>query len=304
MSGWLSDEMKNAGPDADPAATMDDRGQRLQESDVAGILRGSRMVLMGNRLCPFAHRAWWFLNELGVQNNYKYLHVDLGPAKPDFYPAQLNPSGAVPCLYDGPVFVPESMVVVEYLAKRYNRQDFFGQTAKEVRAVRLMLSMLDVGKFYQVLSCRDPAALPQKQAALETMLDKLETLYSEEAPSGGPFLLGDRLSAAEIAFVPFLERMVPSITHYRSVDVLPRGSFPRLSQAWDAVRGRAAWKATTCDPAFFVDVYRLYAEGDRAGSLPPSAFARTVSKRPLGSVAATLAVGVAAGLALGALSRR
>ncbi len=42
--------------------------------------------------------AWWSLLEKNVA--FEYIHVDLGPHKPDWYKAKVSPYGTVPALYD------------------------------------------------------------------------------------------------------------------------------------------------------------------------------------------------------------
>ena len=70
------------------------------------------LFFFGNRLCPFAHRAWWALHEKGAASKYTYIHIELGDDKPAWYKEVVNPQGTVPCVYDGGKAVFESALVV------------------------------------------------------------------------------------------------------------------------------------------------------------------------------------------------
>ena len=78
------------------------------------------MYLFGNRLCPFAHRAWFALHEKGAAEEVTYIHVDLGDAKPPWFGDVINPRfGTVPCMVDHGAGVFESPIVVEFLDEKF-----------------------------------------------------------------------------------------------------------------------------------------------------------------------------------------
>lgn len=51
---------------------------------------------------------------------FKYVHIDLGDAKPAWYGERINPDfGTVPCVYDAGRGVFESAIVVEYMEESF-----------------------------------------------------------------------------------------------------------------------------------------------------------------------------------------
>ena len=50
-------------------------------------------LFFSNRLCPFAHRAWWAMHEKGVAREYEYIHIELGEAKPAWFKGRVSATG-------------------------------------------------------------------------------------------------------------------------------------------------------------------------------------------------------------------
>ena len=87
----------------------------ILSNTIVADANAGKILFFGNRICPFAHRAWWASNELSVPLDY--IHIQLGNEKPSWYTDQVNPSGTVPCIYDeGQVksihSVPSSIIVI------------------------------------------------------------------------------------------------------------------------------------------------------------------------------------------------
>jgi len=47
-----------------------------------------------NRLCPYAHRVWWALEEKGVAAEVDYIHIELGQNKPGWYQSECREAAA------------------------------------------------------------------------------------------------------------------------------------------------------------------------------------------------------------------
>jgi len=113
--------------------------------------------------------------------------------------------------------------------------------------------------------------------ALEVLYNKHHPLHpaavASSTPSPGPFLLGGRFSLAEVVIFPFLDRLSVALQHYRGFHPLRSTHLPRLQAAYEVVQERAAWKASTQPPAFYIAVYEAYA------SPPSPAAVREEEKR-------------------------
>ena len=122
----------------------------------------------------------------------------------------MNPRGKVPVLRDGDLVVSESMAILAYLDRLYPEPPFFGATAAETAQIwRIVLDFDHYAQpaftdlllpifFDQVDAKRD-----QVDAAAEQVREELATMESRLA--GRSWLVGDALSAADVAIYPFIE---------------------------------------------------------------------------------------------------
>lgn len=81
--------------------------------------------------------AWWTAEETGFADKWNYVHIDLGPTKPEWYKNSVNPFGTVPCLFEDGKPVFESELVAEFI-----------NTSAKVRK-NLLLSILQVSDCIQ-----------------------------------------------------------------------------------------------------------------------------------------------------------
>jgi len=213
----------------------------------------------GNRICPFAHRAWWAIKEKDV--NIDYVHIDLGPTKPAWYKELVNPFGTVPCLYDEgrPIF--ESRIVAEYLEEKFSNRGTQLMPADLVdRAnIRLVISQFDeklISKFYTVLRASTEEKLNEALAAVREPLKQVDEMYGKYNTSG-PYFLGNQLSMAEITILPFIFRFSITIPHYRQVDIF--ADAPNFRAALEAAKTRRAFEETIAEPEYFIQAYAPYA---------------------------------------------
>lgn len=236
-------------------------GRRPQGPDEVNVSKGC--VYFGNRICPFAHRAWWALNEKELSKEVDYIHVELGENKPKWYGEHFNPAATVPCMYvDGrPVF--ESAILVEFLEEKYP-----GKGARlmpvdpvERAAVRVFTQAIDVKPIYVFLMNTDRDKDAECAAAMDAMLTKLEAAYAKQ--SSGPFFTGADISMADISLLPFFDRFAMALKHYRNYEFWGADGqrFPRLRAAFEAAKTRPAFKATSQSPDFYVTAYSGYASG-------------------------------------------
>lgn len=223
---------------------------------------GQGLKYFGNRLCPFAHRSWWALKEKAI--DVDYIHIELGPSKPSWY-AQVNPFGTVPALFEEgrPVF--ESLVLVEFLEERFKGtpvsllpDDLFLRA--QIRALSSKWGDR-LRHHYAILGQPDPAKWPELERELhEAYLSFLKDVEALNGPSSGPYLLGEHLTLLDIAVFPFVDRFSAVLKHYRNIDLLPAGDarFDRIRNAFEAVKLRPAFQATSQTPDFYIAAYSSY----------------------------------------------
>lgn len=134
-------------------------------------------------------------------------------------------------------------------------------------AVRLFVSQLDFKPLYAFLLEQDRSADAQHAAACRQHLAALERRYAAFSPRAGPYFLGGDLSAADLAVLPFLDRLGCALKAHRGYhlcdDACIGADLPRLCAAMEAARRRPAWLATAVPHAVMVSAYEGYAAGRR-----------------------------------------
>jgi len=145
-----------------------------------------------------ARIAHWMLEELGVPYRLELLRFDKREHKTPAYLA-LNPMGKVPTLVDHGVVVTEAPAICAYLADNYPRAQLAPALHDPARATYLRWLFFGAGCIEPALSDRifsrpqveRPSALGY--GSYEDVLNALET-----AITPGPFILGERFSAADV----------------------------------------------------------------------------------------------------------
>lgn len=228
--------------------------------------RDTGLVLFNNRTCPFGQRAWWSLFEKTVDpSEYKYVHINLGPTKPEWYKETVNPSGTVPCFYDNGKPVFESSTAVEFAEEKFAGRGnaLMPADLTERAAVRNFIKRFNEGipKYYRVLMNKDPAADEEKIAEMRQEVAEINALYEKQ--SAGPYFLGEEFSAADLNAITFFARFNVLLPFYRGVVPFPEGdpSSARLLAALQAGSKRPGFIATFPEPEYFGAVYWSYAGG-------------------------------------------
>jgi glutathione S-transferase len=201
------------------------------------------MKLLNAYLSPFASRA-----RLAIYA--KNLPVRIEPANlflPDYSkdPAYLavNPIGRVPTLVlDDGSAIPESQVIVEYLADAFPDSRLRPTDARAAAQARLLAHLVEVyvqmpaGPLFAQLFAEqhDPAVVEAAVAAMDEGLGHIEHFITPDA-----YAVGDALTLADCALVPFLfffaERMVAT---FERPSIIRR--HPKLSRYWSRVQADPA----------------------------------------------------------------
>lgn len=138
----------------------------------------------------------WLLEELGLPYEVKTLNLRKGEQKsPDYL--KINSMGKVPALTDGDVVVSESPAICMYLADRYALGELAPaldapQRGSYLRWMIFSTAVLEPATYLE--QDDDPvAATGRGWGSRARMLQALD-----EALASGPWLLGDRFSAADV----------------------------------------------------------------------------------------------------------
>jgi glutathione S-transferase len=232
----------------------------------------------GNRICPFAHRAWWVLLELGV--HFNYVHVDfvekpergsmwVSNNKPSWYTSKVTPLSTIPTLYDEglPIFALkgcfESDTLSDHLIRKYGGS--LSPTLLDEPAIRRAIARMSaagvVPAMYALLSNQTAEKDARFATALYSKLAECVDILFTDTATDGPYFLGSQLSLADIALVPFLDRFEATLPFYRGVELLPvgygGGVLLPLQRLLEACRTRPAFLQASQSNQFYIDACEL-----------------------------------------------
>ncbi|QRG08364.1 glutathione S-transferase family protein [Xanthobacter dioxanivorans] len=143
-----------------------------------------------------AFRILWLLEEAGLP--YELVHVDIrGGAQDDPAYRAINPMGKVPALADGDARICEGGAICAYVAERAPQAGLAPAVGDPLRARYLQWLFFSV-------ACMEPGflqkmmgiTLPKATAGWGSFDLVMEVV--EKAVDPGPYLLGDRFSAADV----------------------------------------------------------------------------------------------------------
>jgi glutathione S-transferase len=149
-------------------------------------------------------RPWVLMRELGIPFEEKIMPFH-GPAFTTF-----SPSGKVPCLVDGTIVVWDSLAITEYLAESHPHVWPADKAARAFArcAAAEMHSGFTALRTQCGMNCGIRVKLNRVDEALQRDLARLNALWSNGLQRfGGPFLAGDKFSAADAFYAPVAFRI-------------------------------------------------------------------------------------------------
>jgi len=167
-----------------------------------------QLYIANKNYSSWSLRPWVLMREQGLGFEEQRLTFGDAPAWQRY--RQLNPSGKVPCLVDGPLRVWDSLAIVEYLAERH---DGVWPAAAPARAwarsaAAEMHSGFGVLREQCSMNCGVRVQLHQRGAGLEADLARLRALWREGLERfGGPYISGASFSAADAFYAPVAFRL-------------------------------------------------------------------------------------------------
>lgn len=186
-----------------------------------------------------AARAAWMLEEAGVP--YQRVFVDIASQQADKDAGFLaaSPMAKVPAIEDGEVRMADSAAICLYLADRYPQRALAPAVSDPRRGAYLFWMTYSPGVMEPALAEKFAGTPTNRYSAgwgdFELMVETLEKALAQ-----GPWLLGDRFSAADV--------MVGSSLHFmRMFEVLPDS--PALVGYMERCTARPAWQAAMASEA-------------------------------------------------------
>ena len=161
---------------------------------------------------PYAWRAMLALEYKGI----KYESLRLDPSKKEQKSAEylaINPRGKVPALQDGDVTVYESLAIIAYVERLQPEPNLLGSDAREAAAVMQCICELDNYGFKALFEIIGPIMFADSDPQLSDIEDGIAAGYDElqlieDRLSTSTYLASDRVTAADIVFVPMLQYLL------------------------------------------------------------------------------------------------
>ena len=158
---------------------------------------------------PFAWRVMLTLEVKKLAYESKLLEFSKGENKRPAY-LQLNPRGKVPSLKDGDFVLYESLAIMSYLDRKYPDPPLFGKTPEETGLIWRALAECES----YVVSASNKVVRPiffgegldkvgEIQQAAQTLRQEFKTI--DERLAGSHWLVGDKISAADIGTFPLVQ---------------------------------------------------------------------------------------------------
>ena len=189
---------------------------------------------------PFAWRVMLTLEHKKLAYQSRLLEFSKGDHKtPDYL--HLNPRGKVPTLRDDDFVIYESLAIMAYLDRRYPEPPIFGTTAQEAGVIWRIISEVDsyllpagdklIRAFFFGEGLDDRAEIERAAKAARAELKNLDMQLTRSK-----WLVGERLSAADIAVFPLVQILMRAASKEAAasfnLNLLPLAdSYPHIA-AW------------------------------------------------------------------------
>lgn len=171
-------------------------------------------------------------------------------SKPPWYLA-LNPAGTVPTLVASDAEVVPSSDEIVALAdeapgpRLYREESAFWDGAGKIIAPVF-------GAFAAVMKATDDSGREEGKTKLGEALRGVEEFLGE---SGGPYLLGEEISAMDVNLAPKLQHLVVAGGKFRGVGL---AEYPRLARFYETVCQRVEWTETAPGEEAVIEGWAVY----------------------------------------------
>ncbi len=213
--------------------------------------------------------SWRALLALEIKHiNYSSRVLEISKrenASPEF--RALSPRGKVPVLKDGDTVISESLAIMTYLDRKFPDPPLFGRSPEEAGLIVKAISEFDAYTYPLLLRIVFPAFFGKVPEMADDMaaaakdlrpdLDAIETSLSERN-----WLVGQHISAADLAVYPFIECLLRALGK-ESAQALDLGVLP-VAEHYPALE---AWRARiTALPGYDSTYPPHWREADRAAA--------------------------------------
>ena len=222
--------------------------------------------------CPFCCMTWLLLEEMRVPYQVRTVplrrYMRPGEQKDPDYLRQVGPGGVVPGVqfrnadHEFLLAIQGVEQIVADLAQRFPERYPRGDDSVHTRVLEgsssIFARLRVARRAYE--ACAGAQGADPMELGLGRVLEEIDEMLAE---SGGPFLCGERLSAADCVLLPLLERteaVVPYFFGFGALEALP---FDRAARMLAAARTQSvAFEAVCSDSSTLGRTNLRYADDD------------------------------------------
>jgi glutathione S-transferase len=190
--------------------------------------------------CPYCQKVWLWLEERRIPYRIRKVTMHCYGEKEPWY-RQKVPSGMLPALELDGCLITESDRLLEALEQAFGSLGPGMQDA-QVLPLRQLERMLFRAWCEWLCQPHSSASEGRSREAFHRVARAMEQALGA---CGGPFLLGDQLTTADLVFVPYVERMNASLAYYKGVVL--RQEHPAIHRWLAALEERPTYLGTQSD---------------------------------------------------------
>ncbi|MCP9794352.1 glutathione S-transferase family protein [Synechococcus lacustris] len=190
--------------------------------------------------CPYCQKVWLWLEEQQVPYQIKKVSMFCYGEKEAWF-RQLVPSGMLPALSIDGQMITESDVILLALERSFGvLGGVNGRSIQDPEVLALRALERDLFRAWCTWLCY-PGQETEGERLFEIQLQRLEAALEKEQ---GPFLF-THFSSADLAFVPYLERMNSSLLYYKGYELRKR--WPAIDRWFTGLEQRSTYCGTRSD---------------------------------------------------------
>jgi glutathione S-transferase len=190
--------------------------------------------------CPYCQKVWLWLEEKRIPYRIEKITMFCYGQKEAWYKRKV-PSGMLPALELDGRLITESDDILLALEQAFGPLEWGLQDA-QVMPLRKLERLLF--RAWCGWLCYPARSQREEDYHRDQFLQIVEEVEAALSQTSGPFFL-DTFSAADIIFVPYVERMNASLYYYKGYSL--REANPRLSDWFDGLESRSTYRGTQSD---------------------------------------------------------
>ncbi|MDR3497336.1 MAG: glutathione S-transferase family protein [Ancalomicrobiaceae bacterium] len=170
-----------------------------------------KLVIGNKRYSSWSLRPWLLLKHAGIEFDEQLIRLDEPTTKAEIL--AVSPSGRVPCLIDGGIFVWETLAIIEYVAETHPHLAIWPRDRAARAVARAISNEMHAGFMGLRSACpmnlRRRFAWRDRGAAAANDVARITQLWRDARRrfgQDGPFLFG-AFSAADAMYAPVVYRL-------------------------------------------------------------------------------------------------